>query len=465
MNLTDSDIPRAQSRYLLFDEQPVPETGFDTLDPELWLPLISNEDAAHPETALEGIMVLARDEAGLRRATVTGILLCTRRPDRWLPNAVITATRYRGTDRTTDQIEAQEITGPLPRQIADAVTFAVRNMHVAARKTPMRIDVPQYSKRAVFEAVVNAVAHHDYSMRGSRIRLSMFSDRLEIQSSGELHNTLDLESIATRQATRNEAVASLMGWIGVGEIPGSEHRRYFMERRGDGVRTIIRATRELAGRPPTYRLIGDAAVLLQLPAAPQDATSSRVEVTITADGLPLPGAEALALFPNGSRELAADEHGRAVVDLYTTHLPMTVFCAARGHAARLVRKWRPDSGALALELDRSPGGGSAVFPDGTGVLPSVSGRLTVSRDEQDRCHLEAWNLTIDQGRLQPVRFVPGRELRLTDASGTALFVRLLGMAGRSVVEYRKPGTGDWVVRPPQVGKLPVAHHRIDTPRT
>jgi len=132
-----------------------------------------------------------------------------------------------------------------------------------------------------------------------------------------------------------------------------------------------------------------------------------------------------------------------VVDLYTTDLPMTVFCAARGHAARLVRQWLPDAGGLALELDRRSGGGSAVFPDGTGVLPGVSGRLTISCDEQDRCHLEAWNLTIDQGRLQPVRFVPGRELRLTDPDGRALFVRLVGMVGRSVlVEYRKPGAGE-----------------------
>ena len=435
---------RGQARYLWFDEQPVPETGFDTLDRDLWLPLLSNEGVAQPETALEKIMVLTRDEAGFRRATVAGILLCTRRPDRWLSNAVITATRYRGTDRTTGQVDAQEVTGPLPRQIADAVTFAVRNMHVAARKTPMRVDMPQYSKRAVFEAVVNAVAHRDYSMRGSRIRLSMFSDRLEIQSPGGLHNTLDLESIATRQATRNEAIASLMGWMGVGEIPGSEHRRYFMERRGDGVPTIIRATRELAGRPPTYRLIGDAEVLLQLPAAPQDATSSRVEFTVTADGQPLPGAEVLALFPNGNWKLAvADEHGRGAVDLYTTGLPMTVFCAARRHAARLVRRWLPASGGLALELDRRPGGGSAIFPDATGALPSLSGQLTASRDEQDRGYLNAWNLTIDQGRSQPVRFVPGQELRLTDSDGWALFVRLVGMVGRSVlVEYRKPGPGE-----------------------
>ena len=342
---------RAQARYHWFDEQPVPQTGFDTLDPELWKPLLSAEGAADPQTALEKLAVLADDEFGVRRATVAGILLCARRPDRWLSNAMVTATRYRGSDRTTGQVDAQEITGPLPRQIADAVKFAVRNMQVAARKTPMRVDMPQYSEKAVFEAVVNAVVHRDYSIRGSRIRLSMFSDRLEIQSPGALPNTLSLESMALRQATRNQAIASLMGRIGVEEIPGSAHRRYFMERRGDGVPAIIRETRELSGRPPTFRVIDDAEVLLRIPAAPQDATASHETVTVRAGGQALPGAEVLALFPNRTwKHAVADEHGEAAVELYTTELPLTVFCAAPGHAACLVREWLPAAGALELEL-------------------------------------------------------------------------------------------------------------------
>ena len=48
------------------------------------------------------------------------------------------------------------------------------------------MDLPQYSLEAVFEALVNAVAHRDYGIKGSRIRLSMFSDRLEINSPGGL---------------------------------------------------------------------------------------------------------------------------------------------------------------------------------------------------------------------------------------------------------------------------------------
>ncbi len=431
---------RGQARYLWFDEQPVPQTGFDTLDMELWLPLLSAEGAADPPTALAKLAVLAENEFGLQRATVAGVLLCSRRPDRWLSNATITATRYRGTDRTTGQVDAQEITGPLPRQIEDAVKFAVRNMHVAARKTPMRVDMPQYSEKAIFEAVVNAVVHRDYSVRGSRIRLSMFSDRLEIQSPGALPNTLSVESMAVRQATRNQAIASLMGRMGVEEIPGSAHRRYFMERRGDGVPTIIRETRELSGQPPEYRLIDDAEVLLRIPAAPQDATSSHETVTVSAGESPLPGAEVLALFPNRTwKHAVADERGKAVLELYATELPMTVFCAAPGHAARLVRKWLPAAGSLAIELVPLPGGGSAIFPEETGHLPGLRGLLNPKRDSLDRTCLYASNIAIGQGRPQPVFFVPGEELPLTDSAGKALLVRIVEIVGRTaLVEYRNP---------------------------
>ena len=431
---------RAQGRYLWFDEQPVPETGFDTLDPALWRSLLSAEGAAEPEVALAKLALLAPDESGIQRATVAGVLLCSQHPQRWLPNAAIMATRYRGADRTTGQVDAQEITGPLQRQIADAVAFAVRNMQVAARKTPARIDMPQYSDKAIFEAVVNAAVHRDYGVRGSRIRLSMFADRLEIQSPGALPNTLTLESMALRQATRNQAIASLMGRMGVGEIRGSADRRYFMERRGDGVPTIQRETRELSGRPPEYRLVDGAEVVLVIPAAPQDVTSTRAVVAVRSEGQPLPGADVLVLFPNKTwKHAVADEHGEAAVDLYTTELPMTVFGAAPGYAACLEREWLPSSGPLALELHVLPRGGSVIFSEATGHIPGLKGRLNPIRDRLDRTYVYASNIAIARGKQQPVQFVPGEELRLTDSVGAECLVRILDIVGRSaLVEYRVP---------------------------
>ena len=178
---------RGQAGFLRFDRQTVPETGFGTLDRALWKPLLSAEGAVDPPSALEKMGLLSRNENGVRQATVAGVLLCSPAPEERLPNACITATCYRGEDRATGQVDAQTIGGPLQRQIAEAVTFAVRNMRVSARKTPARAELPQYSKEALFEAVVNAVAHRDYSIQGSRIRLSMFQDRIEIQSPGSFN--------------------------------------------------------------------------------------------------------------------------------------------------------------------------------------------------------------------------------------------------------------------------------------
>lgn len=433
---------RAQGRHLSFDGKPVAKTGFNTLDPALWRLMLSAEDAIEPEVALSKLALLTSDESGFQCATVSGVLLCTRHPEQWLPNAAISATRYRGTDRTTGEVDSQEITGPLQQQIADALTFTRRNMQVAARKTPARIDMPQYSEKAIFEAVVNAVVHRDYSIRGSRIRLSMFSDRLEIQSPGALPSSLTLESMMLRQATRNEIIASVMGRMGVDDIRGSADRRYFMERRGDGVPTIIRETRELSGRAPEYRLIDDAEVLLRMPAAPQESISSRVVVTVRTDGQPLPEANVLVLFPNRTwNQAVSDENGEATLDLYTTEMPVTVFGAALGFSAGLVREWLPATGALALDLAPMPRGGSVIYAEATGHVPGLKGRLNPIRDKLGRTYLYASDLSIDRGRPQPVQFVPGETLQLTDSDGAECHLCVVEIVGRSaLLEHWVPGS-------------------------
>ena len=278
---------RGQARYRWFDKQPVPDTGFRTLDEALWKPLLSVSGRANPETALEKLELLGRDEDDAMRATVAGILLCTHSPEQWLPHACITATHYRGTDRASGQLDAQTITGPLNRQIAEAVAFIVRNMRVGAYKKPARMDLPEYSTEALFEAMVNAVTHRDYSMRSSRIRLSMFADRIEINSPGGLANSLTIDSMAHRQATRNETIASVLGRMSVGEIPGSEERQFFMERRGDGVPIILRETEALSGKVPRYELLDGSDMFLTIPAADTRATPATVSVTVHQEGRPL----------------------------------------------------------------------------------------------------------------------------------------------------------------------------------
>ena len=429
---------RSQARYLWFDKQPLPGTGFGAMDESLWKPLLSAEGAKDPKAALEKMALLAYDEAGVLRATVTGILVCARSPERYLPNACITATRYRGADRASGQADAQAITGPLDRQIAAAAAFVTRNMQVAAEKTPARVELPQYHDKVVFEALVNAVAHRDYSIRGSKIRLSMFADRLEIQSPGSLPNNLTPDSMAVRQATRNEALTSVLGRMAVKEIQGSHDRLYFMERRGDGVPIIRNETYQLCGKYPEYHLIDDAEVRLVVPAAAQEQSAARATIMAWSGGQPLPGVNLLLLFPNKTwKQAATDAEGAVNVDLYTTHLPMTVFAAAPGYAAGVYRDWTPAAGALAVELRKLPRGGSEIFSEATGHLPGLKGRLNPIRDTSDRTYLYASNIAVNEGRPQPVSFLLGEELRLTDADGRELLVRVVDIAGRAaLLEYR-----------------------------
>ena len=429
---------RGQTRFLWFDKQPVPETGFRTLDEVLWKPLLSTEGAADPPAALEKMGLLSRGENGIRRATVAGVLLCSAAPEEWLKNACITATCYRGKDRTTGQVDAQTIGGPLQRQIAEAVAFTVRNMRVAAHKSPARAELPQYSEEALFEAVVNAVAHRDYSIQVSRIRLSMFEDRVEIQSPGSLPNNLTVEDMPHRQATRNELLTSLLGRVPASGIKGAGGRLYIMERRGDGVPIMRRATRELSGSFPKFRLIADAELCVTIPSASLESTPARAVITVWCAGQPLPNADVLALFPNKTwKRETTDEDGEAAIDLHTTHLPMTVFVAALGYTAHVEREWVPSRGALAVELETLPEGGAVIFPEATGHLPDLTGRLNPILDTHDRTYLYASNIAINQGEQQPVHFILGEELRLTDADGKEQLVCIVAIVGRSaLVEYR-----------------------------
>ncbi|MYC76145.1 hypothetical protein F4X10_10330 [Candidatus Poribacteria bacterium] len=435
---------RVQSRFLWFDKQPVPGTGFGSLDESLWKPLLSAEGAAVPELALEKMDLLTSDENGIMRATVAGILLCCLSPEEWLPNACISATCYRGKDQASEQIDAQIITGPLNRQIAEVVTFAVRNMRVGAYKDPARTDLPQYSERALFEAIVNAVVHRDYSIHGSRIRLSMFADRIEINSPGGLPNTLTIDSMNVRQSTRNEALASILGRIPAADIHGSGERQFFMERRGDGVPTIFRETEALSGKLPQYRLVDNSDLFLTIPAADTQPTPAIADILAHYCGNPLAGVELLVLFPNKTwKGATTDENGEVQVDLHTTHLPMTVYAAAPGFAAYLEHNWVPARGGLEIKMRSLQNGGSVIFPEATGNIPDLSGGLNPIRDTHDRTYLYASNIAINEGKQQPVTFTFGEDLHLTDADGRELIVCIVAIIGRSaLIEYRPYSTGD-----------------------
>ncbi len=255
---------RSQTRLIRFEEQPVPQTSMDDLSEEFWRRFTTRSQEPS-EVVLLKRNLLSKEENSTVRVSVAGILLCCEHPERFLPNAFIEAVRYRGTRQDSNyQIDAQKIYGPLDGQIKQTMAFLKRNQTIMATKKPHRVEVPQFSERAVFEAVVNAVAHRDYSIFGSKIRFFMFDDRLEIFSPGALPNTVTIDSMALRQATRNELITSLLAEIPVAETVGDVGRGFYMEKRGDGVPIILNESEKLSGKTPIYRLIDDSELLLTI---------------------------------------------------------------------------------------------------------------------------------------------------------------------------------------------------------
>ena len=129
---------RAQLHYRQFDSQIVPRTRFRALNECLWESLLNVEGTRNLRSGLENSRLLARDETGVYRATVASALLCTPSAQHWFPRVIIMAVHYRGLDQVSEQLDSQEIAGPLLVQIADSVRFLVRKMRIAARRKPAR---------------------------------------------------------------------------------------------------------------------------------------------------------------------------------------------------------------------------------------------------------------------------------------------------------------------------------------
>jgi len=259
---------RSQARLIRFDEQTIPTAKPDALSPELWKRFRTILSPANDMEFLEKMKLIARDEDGVLRPTVSGVLMASEHPESFIATAYIQAVCYRGNERNAAyQLDAKDITGPLDEQIREAYKFVERNMRIFAIKAPNRIETPQFSMNAVFEAVVNAVAHRDYSIYGSRIRLHLFADQLELFSPGTIPNTMTIDSLSERQSSRNELLSSLLARCPMNVNAIGSQRSFIMDKRGEGVPIIITESEKLSGRRPEYQLLDDAELKLTIFAA------------------------------------------------------------------------------------------------------------------------------------------------------------------------------------------------------
>lgn len=160
---------------------------------------------------------------GTERLTHAAVLLFAKNITQFYPNCRIRFLRYDGTfagvGTNINIIRDTGIEAPLLRIIDKTREFIktqLREFTMLNVKSGQFQIVPEYPEFAWQEGIVNAVTHREYAMSGSFIKVSMYDDRLEIESPGKLPNIVTLENIKETRYSRNPRISRVLtefGWV------------------------------------------------------------------------------------------------------------------------------------------------------------------------------------------------------------------------------------------------------------
>lgn len=180
------------------------------------------------------------------KPTVCGLLLFSEFPQRWLPQSGVVFAKFvgatpRGESGLAGYSRREELTGPVPRLIEATWNLVWSEMAISAVvKGLEREETFEYPQFAVREALVNAICHRDYRLRGRRIEVRMFSDRLEVISPGGLPGFITVENIKDEHFSRNpRLVGGLFHWG-------------YIEELGLGIDRMMEVMQQAGHSPPRF---------------------------------------------------------------------------------------------------------------------------------------------------------------------------------------------------------------------
>lgn len=223
----DLDLRRLKDYFSRILSQTHPEDG----DVRGWEKLLTNLD----------LMVGLEDTDRTVAPTVDAMLLFGVTPKRYLPQAGIRCVAYPGESAGYAALADTEFKGPMVSLYAkdgklfesglveQALDFVDSHTGVVSTiNKGVREDRRDFPPDVLREVIVNALVHRDYSVAGTDIMISVFSDRLEVTSPGRLPNTATVEALkAGFRYARNQTLVNVM----------RDYR--YVEFRGMGIRNKV----------------------------------------------------------------------------------------------------------------------------------------------------------------------------------------------------------------------------------
>lgn len=255
-----------------FDHRPCSDATVDDLDLvalrdtlvrlKVWDAKLGVEAWLQPDRRMSPLMpALCAVEplTGVLRPRNFALLLFGHEPQRHFTYRHAQFEVYPGRNRGADAVESQWLTGTLIRQaerLIELLELHAPDIHDKVNlKHP---NIESFPRRALKEAVVNAIVHRDYAL-GHPVLVTMFEDRVEIHSPGGLPRALDRQDFEAGRAPpswRNQALA----WV--------FKELHLAQAAGQGIPTILR---DLEGRgyPPPSFALGPESVTCVIPAHPR----------------------------------------------------------------------------------------------------------------------------------------------------------------------------------------------------
>ena len=159
-----------------------------------------------------------------------------KQPQRFLISSEVKCAHFHGVEVAKPIPSYQVYKGTVFDLVDQALDFVMSkiNLNVGTRaegtQAPVEYEIP---REVVAEAIVNAVAHRDYTSNGS-VQVILFADRVEVWNPGAFPPSLTLEKL---HQPHGSVPANPL-------LAGPLYLARYIERMGTGIRDMIRRCRE-----------------------------------------------------------------------------------------------------------------------------------------------------------------------------------------------------------------------------
>jgi ATP-dependent DNA helicase RecG len=242
---------KRRARDLPFDLRPMASATIDDLDLRLFegtylSAAVATEVVAQNNRTIEQKLTSLRFATvnELHTPTVVGLLSVGKSPADYIPGAYVQFLRIDGRSLSDPIADQNECHGPLPDLLGRLDDILRANIHIAtdikSEATEQRS--PDYPLPALQQYLRNAVMHRNYETSNAPIRLTWFSDRIEIQNPGGPFGQVTRQNFGQPGVTdyRNPNVAEAMKTLG------------FVQRFGVGLQIAQKALQDNGNPAPEF---------------------------------------------------------------------------------------------------------------------------------------------------------------------------------------------------------------------